>query len=167
MTPALYMRIRAARAAARRRPFHRLGAHRFRFGELLLIVVDGCEPVVGIRGVRIDLERLLVRRLGCRVVLFRPRRRADADVALGALRDRRDHLVEFRDRFVVLAGIGERRGLGVGRFDAGDLGLRFGTILLRHPFHRGAALGEREVHFRHVEADAGRLRRAQPFLSPR
>jgi hypothetical protein len=44
--PAVVEGVGAAGSAGGRRPLHGLGAHFLRFGKLLLIVVDGGEPVV-------------------------------------------------------------------------------------------------------------------------
>ncbi len=162
MTPWLYS-VSALAPPPAARALAGLGAHRLRFREFLLVVVNRREEVVRVDRIGIDLQRLLQRRLGRRVVLLRGVVRPDVHVALRALGHLRDHLVELRDRLVVLAGVAQVGAFRVRRLQRFGARGGLGGLFLR----RGPGVAPRlelEVHFRHVEADPRRERLLQPVL---
>src|SRR5205814_2000498 len=77
-------RARAARGAAGE--LRRLGAGRGGQVEFLLGVVNRRETVVRLGGVGLELDRLLVRRLGFRPLLLLGIGKADVVIAVGAIR---------------------------------------------------------------------------------
>ena len=160
---ALVVQRVGAGAAAGARALAGLGAHRLRLREFLLVVVNRREEVVRVDRIGIDLQRLLQRRLGRRVVLLRGVVRPDVHVALRALGHLRDHLVELRDRLVVLAGVAQAGAFRVRRLQRFGARGGLGGLFLRHGPGVAPRL-ELEVHFRHVEADPRRERLLQPVL---